>query len=208
MSLLSKLHKIQSAVDKFAKDGSGHGYNYTSGDQVLNKIRPLMNEHGLLLKQEVTEVKNTRYDYTTGNGKEKSEIFTETTQLFTWIDVESGETHAVRWAANGMNDWDKGLGSALTYGERYFLLKFFHVPTDSDDPDTRPQRGAGPKQYDDGRPWLNKTVSKNSDELTEEWIKVTEAVRNGYTIGQVESKYKLNKTIKAELSEIAGKGAS
>ena len=34
-----------------------------------------------------------------------------------------------------MNNWDKGLGSALTYGERYFLLKFFHIATDKDDVD-------------------------------------------------------------------------
>ena len=36
-----------------------------------------------------------------------------------------------------MNAWDKGLGSALTYGERYFLLKFFHIQTDYDDVDAR-----------------------------------------------------------------------
>ena len=34
-----------------------------------------------------------------------------------------------------MNDWEKGLGSALTYAERYFLLKYFHIATDEDDID-------------------------------------------------------------------------
>jgi len=39
------------------------------------------------------------------------------------------------FGANGLNEFEKGLGSALTYAERYFLLKFFHINTDEDDID-------------------------------------------------------------------------
>ena len=44
----------------------------------------------------------------------------------------------------GANDsiesrYEKGLGSALTYAERYFLLKYFHINTDEDDIDN-PER--------------------------------------------------------------------
>ena len=44
---------------------------------------------------------------------------------FTWVDVETGEKDENLFSANGQNDWDKGVGSALTYGERYFLFKVF-----------------------------------------------------------------------------------
>jgi hypothetical protein len=54
---------------------------------------------------------------------------------FTWIDCETGESDVNEFGANGQNDWEKGLGSALTYAERYFLLKFFHIATDEDDID-------------------------------------------------------------------------
>ena len=54
---------------------------------------------------------------------------------FTWIDVETGEKDECLWGANGQNDWDKGVGSAMTYAERYFLLKYFHIATDEDDID-------------------------------------------------------------------------
>jgi len=60
---------------------------------------------------------------------------------FTWIDTETGDFDENLFGANGQNDWDKGVGSALTYGERYFLLKFFHIATDEDDidnPDRKP----------------------------------------------------------------------
>lgn len=150
MKLLEKLLKIQKSIDGIAKSEKGFNYSYAGQEQVLNTIRPLMNAHGLLLVQEVIEVENTRIDYTTGKGdyiKEKSEILTSAKQLFTWLDVDSDERLEVRFHANGMNDWEKGLGSALTYAERYFLLKFFHIPTPNDDPDARqtPQQQAPPQ---------------------------------------------------------------
>lgn len=157
MKLLEKLHLIQSEVDRFVKDGKGYDYKYTKGDTVLNKIRPLMNEHGLLLKQEVIEVCNHREDYDTRNGS-KSEMFTSVKQLFTWIDTETGDREEVRWHANGQNSWDKGFGSALTYAERYFLLKFFHIPTDEDDPDVRIDEPA----YKSDKKWLNATDKDGS----------------------------------------------
>jgi len=64
---------------------------------------------------------------------------------FTWIDCETGETDENLFGANGQNDWEKGLGSALTYAERYFLLKYFHIPTDKDDIDN-PERIEEEKQ--------------------------------------------------------------
>ena len=96
-----------------------------------------MNELGLLLKQEVLSIDNVRQDYTVGFGtpkeRTKSEIHSKVMMRFTWIDTETGDKDENLFGANGQNDWDKGIGSALTYGERYFLLKFFHIATDEDD---------------------------------------------------------------------------
>jgi len=126
--LLAKLLIIQKAVDHIAKGEKGFNYSYAGQEQVLNTIRPLMNDNGLLLMQEVLSVQNTRIDYTVGQGdrkKEKSEMLSSVAQRFTWFDVESGDKLECLFHGNGMNDWEKGLGSALTYAERYFLLKFW-----------------------------------------------------------------------------------
>ena len=66
-------------------------------------------------------VEKERIDYKTKNG-EKSEMLFSVWQKFTWIDTETGEKDENSFFASGMNDWEKGLGSALTYAERYFLL--------------------------------------------------------------------------------------
>jgi hypothetical protein len=134
MNLFQKLLEIQKRVVGLGKDSKSFGYQYVSGSKVLEHIKPLMNEFGIILKQEVLDIENTRQDYTTKNGL-KSEILTKATMRFTWIDCETGEKDENYFAANGQNDWEKGLGSALTYAERYFLLKYFHISTDEDDID-------------------------------------------------------------------------
>jgi hypothetical protein len=105
-----------------------------------------MDELGLLLKSEIVDIVNTRQDYKVGREqRDKSEVHTSLKMRFTWIDAESGQQEMCEWAANGQNDWDKGAGSAMTYGERYFLMKFFHIPTDEDDVDAlREKNGSMP----------------------------------------------------------------
>lgn len=146
LTLYQKLHKIQEAVMGLGKDKQANSYRYVTGDKVLGEIKPLMNKHGLLLKQEVLSIENTRQDYLTGvktdKEKPKFEILSKCMMRFTWVDIDTGDKDENLFGANGQNDWDKGVGSALTYAERYFLLKFFHIATDEDDidnPDRKPQ---------------------------------------------------------------------
>lgn len=139
-SLYQKLLEIQKQINGLGKDKAAFGYKYVTGDKVLEHLKPLMNDLGLLLKQEVISIENTRQDYKTKNG-ETSEINSKVMMRFTWVDTDTGEKDENLFGANGQNAWDKGVGSALTYGERYFLLKYFHIATDEDDIDN-PQRKA------------------------------------------------------------------
>ena len=140
MNLYQKLVEIQKTVRGLGKDANASSYQYVSGSKVLEYIRPKMDELGVLLVQEIDAIDNQRIDYNVKSGV-KSELLSMVTMTFTWIDAESGEKLPVKFGANGMNNWDKGLGSALTYAERYFLLKFFHIATDEDDVDALPPRG-------------------------------------------------------------------
>jgi len=135
INIFKKLLRVQQEVDRLYKNKATNQYKYVDGNSVLTVIRPLMNELGLLLKQEIISVDKERIDYSIKNGTQKSEILISAKILFTWVCCDTGETDVNNFFAVGMNDWDKGLGSALTYAERYFLLKYFHIPTDADDPD-------------------------------------------------------------------------
>lgn len=149
LNLYQKLLVIQQSVVGLGKDKSTKtqynpsGYAYVTGSKVLEHIKPLMNDLGIILKQEVYACQNQRIDYTTKNGS-KSEILTNLSMTFTWVDCESGEKDVNLFGANGQNDWEKGYGSALTYAERYFLLKYFHISTDEDDIDNPDRQTSAP----------------------------------------------------------------
>ena len=197
MNLFQKLVEIQKSVRALGKNSSAgvgaSSYQYVSGSKVLDFIRPKMDELGILLVQQVDSIENERVDYNTKNGV-KSELLSKVNMTFTWIDAESGEKLSVPFGANGMNNWDKGLGSALTYAERYFLLKFFHIATDEDDVDALPPRG-----NEDALP--PKPKKERMHRNHEKWDSMLKSILEGKcTLEQVKAKYDF-----PEADEIAAK---
>lgn len=151
LNIYQKLLTIQKKINGLGKDKSTYNYKYVTGDKLLGEIKPMMNDLGLILKQEVLSIENTRQDYELvgkdGVIKHKAEILSKVDMRFTWIDCATGETDVNLFGANGQNDWEKGLGSALTYAERYFLLKYFHIATDEDDIDNDQRKGVEPNTH-------------------------------------------------------------
>ena len=162
-NIYQKLLEIQKQVKGLSKDKKSHNYDYVTGNKLLSFIKPLMDEQGLILKQEILSIDNERQDYEIydkykSEYKPKNEILSKVMMRFTWIDCETGEKDENLFGANGQNDWEKGLGSALTYGERYFLLKYFHIATDEDDIDNPSRKKTEPMQeltQEVSKPWIN-----------------------------------------------------
>jgi hypothetical protein len=73
-----------------------------------------------------------------GNTKRTVDYFTELEMMFTWVNAEKPEEKIeCKWYGQGVDTaGEKGVGKALTYAEKYFMLKFFNIPTDKDDPDS------------------------------------------------------------------------
>lgn len=190
LNIYQKLLTIQKKINGLGKDKSTYNYKYVTGDKLLGEIKPMMNELGLILKQEVLSIENTRQDYNLpqkdGTMKPKSEILSKVDMRFTWIDCATGETDVNLFGANGQNDWEKGLGSALTYAERYFLLKYFHIATDEDDIDNDQRKGVEPKiepntHFSNQKPLTELPKSKEgAKELSDSAFKnMLDAIQNG-----------------------------
>lgn len=145
LSLPQKLLAIQKAVDGLIKDGKNTSdkYDFASGENVLERFRPLLNQHGLLLIPSVTATAVREGATRSGTARFLTEMHFD----MTWLDTETGETLVVPWYAQGVDlAGEKGVGKAATYGEKYFLLKFFHVPTRKDDPDNDRRTRSGELQ--------------------------------------------------------------
>ena len=145
MNIHEKLLAIQMEVDTIVKDGKNLSdkYDFASDENVLDKFRPLMDKHGLLLIPRITGTKVSEGATRSGTTR----YLTELTLDMLWYDTETKEQLSVPWYSQGVDlAGEKGVGKALTYAEKYFLLKFFHVSTKKDDPDSDGRTGAGEKR--------------------------------------------------------------
>lgn len=133
MGIYKKLLDLRKRVSYVQK--TEQGAQGVSSSNVLAKVRPAMDELGILLIPSITKT-NTfpKKSY----GKEDSrELFTEIWMIFEWIDVDDPtDKISCPFYSQGVDMAEKGIGKALTYAEKYFILKSLNIPTDKLDPDT------------------------------------------------------------------------
>lgn len=144
MNLHEKLIEIRSSIDELTKDGSGYQYKYVTGSQILGKMQASMDANKVLLIPSIENVNTPvleEYDTTDKYGKVKHNRDWHVSGImnYTWVNAEDpNEKIIVPWYFFGQqDDYSKAFGSGLTYAERYFLLKFFGLPTDCEDPDSK-----------------------------------------------------------------------
>lgn len=145
LNVYRKLLEVRKSVPYLQKTANGHQYNYVGSSAVLAAVRDKLDEQGLLLfpnvvKRELSQSAVENKDKY-GNLKRTTTYFTELFIEYTWVDVETGESVTVPFYAQGIDiGGEKSVGKALTYSEKYFLLKSFNIPTDADDPDSFQQK--------------------------------------------------------------------
>lgn len=148
LNLHQKLVEVRKAIGAFTKDTEGFGYSYVSGSQVLSKIQKKMNELGVLLMPEVETQDFQTHDYINKKGENKEEFLVYGKLNYTWVNAEQPEDKISIpfYYAGAQDDISKAFGSGLTYAERYFIIKFFNIPTDADDPDAKETNGRSHKK--------------------------------------------------------------
>lgn len=133
MNIFSKLIEVRKSVPYLKKDNAGYQFRFVSSSQTLGALRESMDVNRLLLIPRI--LRHEIRDHTTQKGNH--EYFTILDMEFTWVNAENpDETITCPWQGCGLDDGEKGTGKAVTYAEKYFLLKFFNIATDKDDPDS------------------------------------------------------------------------
>ncbi len=136
MNLLEKINEVRKLVPYLQKATQGHNYKYVSGSSLLFAIHSKMSELGLLLYPKLNDSEMSIYSYKNAKGFDKTDFWYKGVVTYIWQDIETGDTLEIPFYLTGMqDDPSKAFGSALTYSERYFLMKFLNIATDEDDPD-------------------------------------------------------------------------
>lgn len=143
MNIHQKLVEVRKSIDGFTKDSKSYGYSYVSGTQVLSKIQDKMNEHGVLLIPSIITQDFEKHEYVNNKGKSCLDFLVYGQMTYKWVNAEKPEDfiEVPFFYTGAQDDISKAFGSGLTYSERYFIIKFFNLPTDADDPDARDTSG-------------------------------------------------------------------
>jgi hypothetical protein len=118
--MMIRIPYIQKDKKIESKDGRS-SYRVILESDVLERVRPLMLEVGLVLIQ-------------TGCIAQKHDTVTTVEVKYRLIAVDTGDYLDVASCGQGEDRFDKGFGKALTTAEKYFWLKSLYIET-GDDPD-------------------------------------------------------------------------
>lgn len=153
LNLWQKMVEIRKVVTYLQKENDGAQYKYVSSSQVLTAVRAKMDELCVVLVPSIVSHKVGEsviefFDSKDRPSKRTTTYFTELDMSMTWVNGDNpSEKIECSWYAQGVDiAGEKGVGKALTYGEKYFMLRFFNIPTDKDDPDA-PQLPARNEPY-------------------------------------------------------------
>ncbi|CAM3734435.1 ERF family protein [Mesobacillus zeae] len=162
LNIYQKLIEVRKAVPYLKKEAQGKQYNYTGSSQVLSSVREKMDELGLLLIPRIIskQVSESAIEFIGDNGhvtKRTITYFTELDLTMTWVNADKpDETIECPWYGQGVDiAGEKGVGKALTYAEKYFILKQFNIATDKDDPDAFQEKA---EQYRKPEPITSKEI--------------------------------------------------
>ncbi|WP_301420068.1 ERF family protein [Mammaliicoccus lentus] len=190
LNLFQKIADVKANIDGFTKDTKGYNYKYVSGSQILHKIRNKMIENNLLLVPKTSEENYQQVQVTRFNQKAKREVTTsefvvEMKLTYVWINADNPEERleVPFYSVGQQDDVSKAHGTGLTYAERYFLMKFFNIPTDEDDADARQKREvyaakAKPEHIKDLKDKVKQAVEIGGDDASEQkvmqWLRISD----------------------------------
>ena len=119
--------------------GKGKSYKAVSERDIIDAVKPLEAKHGVYsypAGREVLESRLLESESTyNGNTTKKTTFFTRIRTTYRFVNVDNPEDYIETTTfAEGIDTQDKGSGKAMTYADKYALMKAYKIST-GDDPD-------------------------------------------------------------------------
>ena len=140
MNIYEKMLKATEKIGVVAKNlqvetGGGRGYKAVSERDILDAVKPVEIELGIYsypLAREIVE--SDQLESETKNGK-KTTFYTKLKTVYRFVNIDDPKEYLdITSYAVGLDSGDKGDGKAMTYADKYALMKAYKIST-GDDPD-------------------------------------------------------------------------
>lgn len=144
MNIYQRMAAITAELQTVAKNltvstGSGKGYKAVSERDIIDAVKPLEIKHGVYsypCDRQILE-SQTLESESEWNGKvtKKTSFFSRIKTVYRFVNIEDPEDYIETVTfAEGIDPQDKGSGKAMTYADKYALMKAYKIST-GDDPD-------------------------------------------------------------------------
>lgn len=140
MNIYEKLSKISDELRTVAKNlevGIGMGkYKAVGEADVLRAVKPLEAKYGVYSYPYArTIIESGTIESTTAKGEVKKSLFERIETTYRFVNTEKPEEYIdITSYGDGIDSGDKSVGKAMTYADKYALLKAYKIVT-GDDPD-------------------------------------------------------------------------
>lgn len=140
MNIYQKLAAITAELQTVAKNlnvdtGKGNSYKAVAERDIIDNVKPLEGKHGVYsypVSRETLESERLETETKFGT---KTMFYTRIKTVYRFVNVDDPTDfmETVTFSV-GLDSGDKGDGKAMTYGDKYALMKAYKIST-GDDPD-------------------------------------------------------------------------
>ena len=144
MNIYQKMLQATAKIATVAKNlnvdtGGGRGYKAVSEADVLSAVKPIENELGIysypLTRRIVDSGEMVSTKEYKGTVTETKRLFLRVETVYRFVNVDKPEEYVdITTYGDGVDTQDKAPGKAMTYADKYALLKAYKIRT-GDDPD-------------------------------------------------------------------------
>lgn len=142
MNIYQKLAAITDELGVVAKGlevstGKGKGYKAVSERDIIDAVKPLEKKYGIYSYPSFREIIDRKEIEVTNDYGTKVQFFTRVLTTYTFVNCDNPEEKIDTYSyAEGIDAQDKGAGKAMTYSDKYALMKIYKIST-GDDPDAK-----------------------------------------------------------------------
>lgn len=147
LNIFQKMSAITEEINKVAKNlnvGTGQAtYKAVGEADVLSAVKPIEIKHGVysypvtrnIVETNVLTTTTTKVFQGQETTTEKNQLFMRIETIYRFVNIEKPDEYVeVTTYGDGVDSQDKAPGKAMTYADKYALLKAYKIET-GDDPD-------------------------------------------------------------------------
>lgn len=140
MNIFQKMSAVTAELQTVAKNltvstGKNNTYKAVSERDIIDAVKPIEVKHGIYsfpCDRQVIESQILESEY---NGNKKTTFFSRIRVTYRFVNVDKPDEYIdMVTFAEGIDAQDKGSGKAMTYADKYALMKAYKIST-GDDPD-------------------------------------------------------------------------